>query len=325
MKKTCLAILFILMSVFSVGCGKKNIDEKIMRVAYFPNITHGQALVMKEQGLLEEKLTDYAVSYTCFNAGPAEVEAMFAGEIDIGYIGPVPAISAYVKSGGDVQIIANASNAGAVLLKRIGTTIEAVSDLDGKVVAIPQLGNTQHLNLLYLLSENGLKPKSDGGTVEIVPVANADVATMMDQGNLDAALVPEPWGSILEKQGSAQVVLDYDEIMLDGDYPVAVVIVNKDFAEAHPDAVEKFLEAHSEAEKFINGQQAEAAVIMNRQIEDATGKALADDVISSALSKLSYTSHINSEAIEQFSNLGVQQGFLKTGADEGIVSGFYRE
>ncbi len=78
---------------------KKNEDK--VRVAYFPNITHSQALVMKSQGLLEEKLGESAeVDWISFNAGPAEVEAIFAGEIDMGYIGPVPAISAYIKSQG---------------------------------------------------------------------------------------------------------------------------------------------------------------------------------------------------------------------------------
>lgn len=61
---------------------------------------------MKNQGTLEEKWKDKCnVSWTSFNAGPAEMEAIFAGEIDLGYIGPVPALSANVKSNGEVKII----------------------------------------------------------------------------------------------------------------------------------------------------------------------------------------------------------------------------
>ncbi|MCC8066463.1 MAG: ABC transporter substrate-binding protein, partial [Clostridiales bacterium] len=88
-----------------------------VRMAYFPNITHAQALVMKNEGTLEEALGDgYEVSWTSFTAGSSEVEAIFAEEIDIGYIGPVPAVNGNVKSDGDVIVIANASNAGAVLV-----------------------------------------------------------------------------------------------------------------------------------------------------------------------------------------------------------------
>ena len=51
---------------------------------------------------------------------------------------------------------------------------------------------------------------------------------MMDQGNIDAALVPEPWGSILVKNG-AEIVLDYNEVYMEGNYPVAVVVVRNEF------------------------------------------------------------------------------------------------
>ncbi len=61
-----------------------------------------------------------------------------------------------------MQIIAGAANAGAVLVVRDGAGIESVEDLDGKNVSIPQLGNTQHLSLLNLMKENGLKTKAEG-------------------------------------------------------------------------------------------------------------------------------------------------------------------
>ena len=51
---------------------------------------------------------------------------------------------------------------------------------------------------------------------------------MMDQGNVDAALVPEPWGSTLVKNG-AEIVLDYNEVYMEGNYPVAVVVVRNEF------------------------------------------------------------------------------------------------
>ena len=63
---------------------------------------------------------DINVKWTAFNAGPAEVETLFAGDIDIGYIGPVPAIGANVKSNGDVQILSGAAKGGAILIRREG-------------------------------------------------------------------------------------------------------------------------------------------------------------------------------------------------------------
>ena len=60
---------------------------------------------MKAQGTLDKAFDGKAkVKWTSFNAGPSEVEALFSGDIDIGYIGPVPAISANVKSKGDAVL-----------------------------------------------------------------------------------------------------------------------------------------------------------------------------------------------------------------------------
>lgn len=318
MKKFIAAAAILAVGLLA-GCGDKG-GGKEVRIGYFPNITHTQALVLKDQGKLEEKWKDeYEVSWTSFNAGPAEVEAIFAGEIDLGYIGPVPAINAYVKSGGDVQIISNATDAGAVLLKRSDSDIETIGDLAGKKVAVPQIGNTQHLCLLQLLEENGLAPTSEGGDVEVVAVANSDVMNMMDQKNIDAALVPEPWGSILESQNGAVVVKDYDEIFLEGNYPTAVVVVRKEFMEEHPDLVQEFLEEHEAATDYINNNREELYTIINRQMEETTSKTYETDVLEKAFDRINVTSKIQEEAIQAFGKICYEQGFIQEEMKDGIV------
>ena len=87
--------------------------------------------------------------------------------------------------------------------------------------------------------------------VTVTAVENADVQNMMDQGNIDAALVPEPWGSTLVKNG-AEIVLDYNQVYMEGNYPVAVVVVRNEFLKEHPDLVKEFLRQHEEATDEIN-------------------------------------------------------------------------
>jgi len=70
---------------------------------------------------------------TNFNAGPALIEALFASEIDIGYVGPNPAINGYVKSHGEaLRIIAGAASGGALFVVRPGANIKTAADLAGK-------------------------------------------------------------------------------------------------------------------------------------------------------------------------------------------------
>ena len=97
-------------TVGTTGCGNKETELTEVNIGYFNNVTHAQALLMKSEESLENSLgDDIKVNWTAFNAGPAEVEALFAGAIDIGYIGPVPAVNANVKSKGDVEILSGAT------------------------------------------------------------------------------------------------------------------------------------------------------------------------------------------------------------------------
>ena len=296
------------------GCGSSGGDSKTsVRVAYFPNITHSQALVMKNQKTLENKWGDSCeVTWTSFNAGPAEMEAIFAGEIDLGYIGPVPALSANAKSNGEVKIISNSTDAGAVLLKRKDSGIDSVADLAGKKVAVPQLGNTQHLCLLKILADNNLKTTDQGGDVTVSASANADIVNLIDNKSVDAALVPEPWGTTIEKNGNAEVLLDYDEVIAGGNYPTAVVVVSEDFNKKHPDIVKDFIEAHEEATVYINGNKDAAISVVNSEIENATGKSLNEDVIKGAFERMTITSELNKDAIMEFGNISKEAGFIES-------------
>ena len=287
-----------------------------VRVGFFPNITHSQALVGKAEGSFAKALGDSnKIDWKPFNAGPAEIEAMFAGEVDLGYIGPGPAINGYTKSKGDLQIIAGATDAGAILVTRKDLRLQGVKELSGKKVAVPQFGNTQDLSLRNLLQENGLKDTAKGGTVEIRQADNPDIKTLLDKGEVDAALVPEPWGSRLVKEINANVLLDYNQVWREGKYTTAVVIVRTQFLKEHPDLVEKFLTTHVELTDFINNNKARAEEIVNAQIEQLTKKPLAKDILDAAFQRLTVTNDPEKDSVLDFVQLSVSAGFLKEKPD----------
>ncbi len=296
-----------LAAVFLTGCGGSG--KTTVNIGYFNNVTHAQALYMKAEGTLEEALPDATLNWVSFNAGPSEVEALFSGNIDIGYIGPVPAITANVRSDGDVTLLSGATKAGAELIRAAGSDIESVEDLSGKTVAIPQIGNTQHLCLLKLMEDAGLSTVEEGGDVTVSAVENADVLNMMDAGNIDAAFVPEPWGSTLVESG-AEIVLDYDEAYMNGDYPVAVVVVRNDFLKAHPDVVKAFLEAHEQTTDYMRDNIADCAKVVNDEINSATGKQLSESVLQNAFTKIILSTEVNETAMKEFGDLSVAQGFI---------------
>ena len=89
-----------------------------VRAGYFPNITHPQALVGKAQGAFERSLgPGYRIEWKQFNAGPSVIEAIFAGALDLSYIGPSPALNGYIQSHGEaLRVVAGACSGGAARL-----------------------------------------------------------------------------------------------------------------------------------------------------------------------------------------------------------------
>jgi NitT/TauT family transport system substrate-binding protein len=317
-------LAMLLFIAFLVSCGQRQTQGELkqINIAHFPNITHAQALLLKEQGTLEQAFEEDGVriNWITFNAGPSVIEALFAGAVDISYIGPMPALSGYIQSGGSLQIIAGASNGGTVLVARNDSGISTARDLDGKTVAVPQFGNTQHLSLLALLTENGLRPSTHGGSVTVVQSSNADIANLMDRGNIDAALVPEPWGSILELNRNGQIVLDYNQVDSYGVPATAIVIVRKDFLEAHPDAVEIFIEAHKGATLYINNNVDISIDIINKQIAETTQSMIDKEVLESAFGRLQISYEIPYTSIMNFAQLGVDENLLARLPDDGLTN-----
>ena len=74
-------------------------EIKTIRLGFFPNLTHGPALVGLQDGLFKAALKPLGltVTPTAFNAGPDAVSALFGGSLDITYIGPNPTINAYAR------------------------------------------------------------------------------------------------------------------------------------------------------------------------------------------------------------------------------------
>jgi NitT/TauT family transport system substrate-binding protein len=313
LKKLSLIIAGVIatMGILS-GCQTDKGENTPVRIAFFPNITHSQALINKDEKRFEKLLGgSRTVEWKAFNAGPGEIEALFAGEVDLGYIGPGPAINGYVKSKGDLQIIAGATNAGAIFVSRKGLEIKDIKELDGKKIAVPQYGNTQDLTLRSLLSDSGLKDAAKGGTVQIVQAENPDIKTLLDNGQVDAALVPEPWGSRLIKESGANIILDYDEILNSGNYASTVVIGRKDFIDKNPDVVEKFLKSHVEITSYIKNDPDAAAASVNRQIAELTQKPLSEDILKSAFKRIKSTNDPEKTSVYRFAELAVAEGFLK--------------
>lgn len=283
-----------------------------LRLAYFPNITHAQALVGVQNGAFQQELGDYVTLETkTFNAGPSEIEALFAGAIDIGYIGPSPAINGYVKSNGEaLRVVAGATSGGVVLVVRPEANIKTATDFAGKKIATPELGNTQDVAARYYLLQNNLKTGDKGGSVQVLPTKNADTLTLFAKKDLDAAWVPEPWGARLVKEAGGEIFLDERDLWQDRRFVITNIIVSKKFLDAHPDLVEKFLAAHVKVTDWIQQNPAAAKQIVNGEIKRLTNAALKPEILDDAWTRLDFTYDPLSSSLLTSADHAFELGFL---------------
>ncbi|ALW88595.1 ABC transporter substrate-binding protein [Deinococcus actinosclerus] len=288
-------------------------DAQTVRLGFFPNLTHAPALVGLERGTFQKALGKVKLDAKEFVSGTTLTEAFAAGQIDIAYVGPGPAINAAGR-GMPVQFLAGASEAGAVLVARKDSGIKSYKDLAGKIIAVPSLGNTQDISLRHILNENSLKSKTDGGNVTITPVAPVDVLAAFAAKRVDATLVPEPWGAALEAQGH-KVIGTEKTVWRDGKYPTTVVIVNTKFAQANPQLVAAFLKAHSEAVAFINKSPVGAQTAVNAQLLKLTGAKLDPRVLQRAFARTRFTTSLDLAALTEYAKLNVEAGYARSAPD----------
>lgn len=293
-----------------------------VRVGYFPNVSHSQALVGRAQGYFEHSLgPGFRVEWKQFNAGPSAIEAVFAGALDMAYIGPSPTLNGYIQSHGDaLRVVAGASSGGASLIVRDGANIYKVSDFHGKRVATPQLGNTQDVALRSWLHAQGLAPTNKGGDVQVLPLANPDQLTLFLKGQLDAAWAPEPWATRLIHEGHGRLFLDERQLWPNGQFVTANIIVRTDFLRQHPEVVKQWLRTHVDVTDWINANPQQAKKILNAEILKDTGKALPAAELDEAFQRMTPTWDPIRSSLLASAQASVQAGLLHRVPD---LSGLY--
>lgn len=290
-----------------------------LRLGFFANVTHATALAEVDQKLLAKELGSTKLKTQVFNAGPAAVEALFAGAIDATYIGPNPAINAFSKSNGEaVRIVAGATSGGASLV--VKPEIASADQLRGKKVATPQLGGTQDVALRSWLDRQGLKTDpSGGGDVEILAdTQNAQTLQLFQAGQIDGGWLPEPWPTRLIQEAGAKVLVDERTLWPSGRFVTTHLVVATEFLEDHPDTVKALLRGHVATNDWIAKNPAEAKAAVNRQIGALAGKPLKPAVLDQAWANIEITNDPVAASLATSAQSAEKIGLLKKTDLKGI-------
>jgi NitT/TauT family transport system substrate-binding protein len=257
-----------------------------LRLGYFANITHAQAVLEVASGDLQSALGPTQLSTKVFNAGPELIQALNAGAIDVGYVGPGPVIAEDVNTGGQaVRVISGSAANGVVIVASKDSGIQSLTQLKDKKIATPQLGNTQDVSARHYVTV--VLGQDDTDNVKGIP--NSQQAGLMARGTIDAAWVPEPWGARLIDQTGAILIGEEKDLWPNHEFSLTVVVTTPDFLAAHPEAIEKLLSVHHAWTQKLQQNPLQYADQLSAALANLGGKKLPPDVMRGALQRTLFT------------------------------------
>jgi NitT/TauT family transport system substrate-binding protein len=291
-------------------------QQVTLRVGYFPNITHAQGLVASQltrrnKGWFETFLGDgVKIQWFAYNAGPSAMEAIAANSIDLTYVGPNPALNLYFKAQGDeVRIVAGSAEGGAALVVQPDGRLAKPEDFRGKLIATPQMGNTQDVACRVWLKKQGYRITQIGGDVKVLPTANPDQLALFASRQIDGVWTVEPWVSRLELEAKAKIYLEQKDSI------TTVLVSSAKMLKQKPDLVKKFAAAHAALTDWVNTHPDDAKILVNAELKEITKRQMSPELTDRAWSRLHFTSKIDRQSIEAFVADAQGAGFLRGSVD----------
>jgi NitT/TauT family transport system substrate-binding protein len=281
-----------------------------LRLGYFANITHATAIYGVSSGIFQKDLGSTKLIPKTFNAGPETIEALRGGALDAAFLGPNPAINGFTQTNGSLlRIVAGTTSGGASLI--VQPSITDVSQLSGKKVATPQVGNTQDVAAKFYFKTKSVK-------ANVVAVANADVESAFTGKSIAGAWVPEPYASRLVLNDGGKKLVDEATLWPGGKFVTTQLVVTQKFLKAYPTTVEALLKGLIEANDKVAAKSADVEAAVNAAIKGLSGKALKPAVLTSAFAALTPTVDPIASSLKTDLEHGVEIGVSKQADLKGI-------
>jgi NitT/TauT family transport system substrate-binding protein len=145
--------------------------------------------------------------------------------------------------GAPIEVIAEGSimqQGSQVLFTKPGSGITSLAGLEGHTVGVNAPSNIDYLLTASVLQENGvrLRDVSFPGS----PIPFPTMANVLKSGEIQAAVMPEPFASLGEQNGGLQEVADLNQGATQN-FPIEGFVVSKQWAAQNPNTLHRFLAA----------------------------------------------------------------------------------
>ena len=294
-------------------------DKKVLRIGFFPNLTHSQALVAQAMthqgnGWLERYLPkDVKIEWRRFNAGPSAMENLIAGVVDVSYVGPSPALNLYNRTKGkDCRLLVGAAKGGAGLVLQRDFEVKNENSWENKRIATPQYGNTQDIACRAWFKNRNIKD------VAFLPTSNPDQLALFKRHQIDGVWTIEPWLSRLVNEAGGKVYLS------DDDNWTTILVGSAKFCEDFGALKTALIQAHKDLSLWIKGHVEEAAKLIQGELKNQTALDFSLNMIRNTLQRIHIATEVEPATLQKWVDDACAVGFLKR---ENVVplTGFMQE
>lgn len=275
MKKILILILSIVLIFSFVGCTEQPPEEEPtppldIKIAGLKGPTSiGMIKMIDEQATLGDNV---AASYDIVPTPDTLVSKLLNGEYDFATL-PTNVASIIYNKKGEYQV-AGIPIWGVLYVVTNGVDINDWSDFNGNTVYPFAQASTPDVTFKYLLKQNGIDPEKD--VTFDYSFQQAELAQALIAGQVTIAVLPEPFvTSALMKNPDLTIAMDLQEewkaahatssvLPAEASYPMTAIVVKKEFAEAHPEIVETFLNSYDASIKWVNENPGDASFLVEK-------------------------------------------------------------
>jgi NitT/TauT family transport system substrate-binding protein len=244
--------------------------------------------------------------------GAAIIPGVVSEEYEFGFSNNTSLLLA-TESGIELQVVAPGSASTGVegedfgaVVAAAGSDITDAADLAGRRVAVNTLNNIGDTTVRDAVAQAG----GDDSTIEFVEVPFPDMPAALENGDVDAAFVVEPFLTVTSAAGATPVAWMYATAA--DDLSVATYFTSDAYAEANPEVVEAFAAAMTESQEYATENPDAVRDIL-------TSYTTIDEALIPEITLPAFPSEVNEDSIEVLNRLATEQGVLPEEADLGAL------
>ncbi len=280
-KSTAILLVFLFTLTLFAGCTTGNGNDTVATT-----VTAGETTVLKDDvtirigglagptsiGLvkvMEDNEAGTAANKYEFTVAAAPdmlTPQIIQGKLDIAAVPANLASVLYNNTDGKIQLLA-INTLGVIYILTKNTTVTSVSDLKGRTIYASVKGSTTEYSLRYILAENGIDPDRD---VNIEwKSEHAEVVAALSTNESGIALLPQPFVTIAQNSvpGLAialDLTAEWNKIGNGTEMITGVLVVRREFAEAHPAALAAFLTEYAASTEYVNSNVSASAQLVEK-------------------------------------------------------------